>query len=125
MSVTSILFKELAEIHRLLPAPTPLPTCSACGGKMPHVQVGDRHAGCKAAAADLELKSTDSSLVRVAVEEIGLTITGRLRGLQQDMIRDLMVTTVSEGWEERKKAKARERSREKRQREKEKHQARR
>lgn len=94
---------------------------------MPHVQVGDRHAGCKAAAADMELQFTDGPLVRFAVEKMGLTITGRLRDVQQDAIRDLMVAAVSEGWEERKRARAREKANEKRQKKKaeEKHQARR
>ncbi len=93
---------------------------------MPHVRVGDRHAGCKAAAADRELKLTDSPLVTFAVRELGLTITGRLRERQQDMIRNLMVTMVISGWKASQRARAREKAKEKRQKKKaeEKHQAR-
>lgn len=118
MSVTSILFKELAEIHRLLPKPPSLPTCVECAGPMPHIRVGDRHAGCKSGAADAELQLTDSALVTFAVRELGLAITGRLRNRQQDAVRDLMVRVVSEGWAERKKAHAREKAKERRQKKK-------
>ena len=118
MSITSRLFQELAEIRRSLPEPPALPTCAECGGPMPHVRIGDRHAGCKAGAADAELQLTDGALVTFAVRELGLTVTGRLRDRRQDAVRDLMVRAVSEGWAERKKAHAREKAKEKRQKKK-------